>query len=224
MCRISCCKNILIPAGCNTLLRLIGLSFRIWLIGKIGIHTTVESIKNTAVYGVLVIAITASGSVLISCVLTEKSTSSKIGLYPLLRNLFLTAIRLGFLVGIVQYWLAKPLTDFLFGNAVSVQMVQTVALGLPFTAGACVLRGYFLARRKVLVEKNLPLEEPAMQDSVIRYWIGEKEPFSVENGTILKLVVAVEMIGIGLAVLWNTIRCRAKEEKTGKSLLKTVDN
>lgn len=214
---IRCSKNILIPVSWNTLLRLMGLSFRIWFVEKLGVHTTAESIRSAVVCGVFVIAVTAGGSIVISCVFTAKSANSQTNLYTLLKNLLLTAIRLGFFVGVIQYWLAQPLAKFLFGNAVSVQAVQAVALGLPFTASACVLRGYCFARRKDLLEQENTLTEPTMQDSMIHYWTGEKEPLTMNGDTLLKLIVAVEMICIGILVLWNnTKQKRSKRERKGK--------
>ena len=147
--RQSYLKNAALMTGADVLLRLAGMGLRIWLANALGGAGMGLYQLVLAVYGLFVTLATAGISVAATRLLTEELSRDKAAARGMLVRLVLAGLTLGGLAMVAQLATAGLAAKWWLGDVRAAAALRTSALGLPWMAISAVLRGFFLARRRV---------------------------------------------------------------------------
>ena len=147
--RQSYLKNAALLTGSDVVLRLAGMGLRIWLANALGGAGMGLYQLVLAVYGLFVTLATAGISVEATRLLTEELSRDKAAARGMLVRLVLAGLGLGGLAMVAQLATAGLAAKWWLGDVRAAAALRTSALGLPWMAISAVLRGFFLARRRV---------------------------------------------------------------------------
>ncbi len=136
-------KNAALLTGSDVVLRLAGLGLRIGLANALGGEGMGLYQLVLAVYGLFVTLATAGISVAATRLLTEELSRDAASARGMLRRL------LAVLAMAAQAGLAGLAAKWWLGDVRAAGALRLSALGLPWMAVSAVLRGFFLARRRV---------------------------------------------------------------------------
>ena len=142
-------KNAALLTGSDVVLRLAGMGLRIWLANALGGAGMGLYQLVLAVYGLFVTLATAGISVAAARLLTEELSRDKAAARGMLVRLVLAGLTLGGLAMAAQLATAGLAAKWWLGDIRAAAALRTSALGLPWMAVSAVLRGFFLARRRV---------------------------------------------------------------------------
>ena len=142
-------KNAALLTGSDVVLRLAGMGLRIWLANALGGAGMGLYQLVLAVYGLFVTLATAGISVAATRLLTEELSRDKAAARGMLVRLVLAGLGLGGLAMAAQLATAGLAAKWWLGDIRAAAALRTSALGLPWMAVSAVLRGFFLARRRV---------------------------------------------------------------------------
>lgn len=142
-------KNAALLTGSDVVLRLAGMGLRIWLANALGGVGMGLYQLVLAVYGLFVTLATAGISVAAARLLTEELSRDKAAARGMLVRLVLAGLTLGGFAMLVQIATAGLAAKWWLGDVRAAAALRTSALGLPWMAISAVLRGFFLARRRV---------------------------------------------------------------------------
>ena len=142
-------KNAALLTGSDVVLRLAGMGLRIWLANALGGAGMGLYQLVLAVYGLFVTLATAGISVAATRLLTEELSRDKAAARGMLVRLVLVGLGLGGLAMVAQLATAGLAAKWWLGDIRAAAALRTSALGLPWMAVSAVLRGFFLARRRV---------------------------------------------------------------------------
>ena len=142
-------KNAALLTGSDVVLRLAGMGLRIWLANALGGAGMGLYQLVLAVYGLFVTLATAGISVAAARLLTEELSRDKAAARGMLVRLVLAGLTLGGLAMAAQLATASLAAKWWLGDVRAAAALRTSALGLPWMAISAVLRGFFLARRRV---------------------------------------------------------------------------
>ena len=142
-------KNAALLTGSDVVLRLAGMGLRIWLANALGGAGMGLYQLVLAVYGLFVTLATAGISVAATRLLTEELSRDKAAARGMLVRLVLAGLGLGGFAMLAQLATAGLAAKWWLGDVRAVAALRTSALGLPWMAVSAVLRGFFLARRRV---------------------------------------------------------------------------
>ena len=142
-------KNAALLTGSDVVLRLAGMGLRIWLANALGGAGMGLYQLVLAVYGLFVTLATAGISVAATRLLTEELSRDKAAARGMLVRLVLAGLTLGGLAMAAQLATAGLAAKWWLGDVRAAAALRTSALGLPWMAVSAVLRGFFLARRRV---------------------------------------------------------------------------
>ena len=147
--RQSYLKNAALLTGSDVVLRLAGLALRIWLANALGGEGMGLYQLVLAVYGLFTTLATAGISVAATRLLTEELSHSRASARGMLRRLLAVGAGLGLLALAAQFALAGLAARWWLGDIRAAGALRASAFGLPWMAVSAVLRGFFLARRRV---------------------------------------------------------------------------
>ena len=147
--RQSYLKNAALLTGSDVILRLAGLALRIGLANALGGEGMGLYQLVLAVYGLFITLATAGISVAATRLLTEEFSRSRAAARGMLRRLLAVGAGLGLLALAAQFALAGLAAQWWLGDVRAAGALRASALGLPWMAVSSVLRGFFLARRRV---------------------------------------------------------------------------
>ena len=142
-------KNAALLTGSDVVLRLAGMGLRIWLANALGGAGMGLYQLVLAVYGLFVTLATAGISVAATRLLTEELSRDAASARGMLRRLLALGAGLGVLAMAAQAGLAGLAAKWWLGDVRAAGALRLSALGLPWMAVSAVLRGFFLARRRV---------------------------------------------------------------------------
>ena len=142
-------KNAALLTGSDVVLRLAGMGLRIWLANELGGEGMGLYQLVLAVYSLFVTLATAGVSVAATRLLTEELSRDKAAARGMLVRLVLAGLTLGGFAMLVQLATAGLAAKWWLGDVRAAAALRTSALGLPWMAVSAVLRGFFLARRRV---------------------------------------------------------------------------
>ena len=142
-------KNAALLTGSDVVLRLAGLGLRIGLANALGGEGMGLYQLVLAVYGLFVTLATAGISVAATRLLTEELSRDPASARGMLRRLLALGAGLGVLAMAAQAGLAGLAAKWWLGDVRAAGALRLSALGLPWMAVSAVLRGFFLARRRV---------------------------------------------------------------------------
>lgn len=167
MARQSYLKNAAVLTAASLLLRLAGMWFRAYLAGALGEEGVGLYELVLAFYSVFITLATSGVSVAATCLLTGEMAKGPAQARGMLRLLLGVAVGLGSAAALAQFFLAGPAAAWWLGDARAAQAIRAAAPSLPFMAMAAVLRGFFLARRRVEPNALSQLAEQAFRIGVV---------------------------------------------------------
>ncbi|MEE0840527.1 MAG: oligosaccharide flippase family protein [Acutalibacteraceae bacterium] len=143
-------KNAVILTVTGTLLRFLGIIFKVWLAGAvgsegIGLYHIVFSLYTLA-------ATFASSGITVAVTrlcADEQAVGSKRGLHLIIRKATVTALTVATLTFIILILGANFISAKLLSDSRASLSVCVFAFSLPFMAVSSVVKGYFAARRQV---------------------------------------------------------------------------
>ena len=142
-------KNAALLTGSDVILRLAGMGLRIWLANALGGEGMGLYQLVLAVYALFVTLATAGISVAATRLLTEELSRSRAAARGMLVRLVLAGLGLGLLALAAQLGTADLAARWWLGDVRAAGALRVSALGMPWMAVSAVLRGFFIARRKV---------------------------------------------------------------------------
>ena len=160
-------KNAVLLTGSDVVLRLAGMGLRIYLANALGGEGMGLYQLVLAVYSLFVTLATAGVSVAATRLLTEELSRSPAAARGMLQRLGLAAMGLGLAAMAVQLGTAEPAARWWLGDVRAAGALRVSALGMPWMAGAAVLRGFFLARRQVTPNVISQLAEQAVRIALV---------------------------------------------------------
>jgi stage V sporulation protein B len=160
-------RNAAVLTASGLLLRLAGMGFRIWLAGALGEQGLGLYELVQAFYAMFVTAATAGVSVAATRLMAEELVRAPGAGRGMLRRLLAWAVGLGGAAAAAQFLLAGPAARCWLGDARAAAAIRACAPSLPFMAAAAVLRGFFLARRRVEPNALSQLAEQAFRIAAV---------------------------------------------------------
>lgn len=142
-------KNAALLIGSDLILRLAGMAFRIYLANELGDEGMGLYQLVVAFYAMFITLATAGVSVAATRLITEEYNKNPATAKGMMQRLLLVALGFGIGAALLQIASATLAATYWIGDARAAVPIQIAALALPSMAVASVLRGFFLARRRV---------------------------------------------------------------------------
>ena len=170
-------KNAALLTGSDVVLRLAGMGLRIYLANALGGEGMGLYQLVLAVYSLFVTLATAGVSVAATRLMTEELSRDKVAAHGMLLRLAAAGVLLGCAAMAAQLALAGAAAEWWLGDLRAAGALRISALGMPWMALSAVLRGFFLARRRVepnvvsqLVEQTVRIAAVALALSRTPEW------------------------------------------------------
>ncbi len=142
-------KNAAVLTATGFLLRAIGMFFRIYFAGLIGAAGMGLFQLIATVYALAATFATAGLSVVATRITSEQSVKNIGGLKTAMRHVLMLGIVLGGGAFIILFAFAPLIGTYILHDEAAVLPLRILAPSLPFMALSAVLRGYFLAVKRV---------------------------------------------------------------------------
>ena len=165
--RQSYLKNAALLTGADIVLRLAGMGLRIWLANALGGEGMGLYQLVLAVYSLFVTLATAGVSVAATRLMAEELSRSRAEARGMLVRLLGAALLLGSVALAAQFGLAGLAAQWWLGDVRAAGALRVSAFGMPWMAVSAVLRGFFIARRRVSPNVFSQLAEQTVRISVI---------------------------------------------------------
>ena len=197
-------KNAALLTGSDVVLRLAGMGLRIWLANALGGAGMGLYQLVLAVYGLFVTLATAGISVAAARLLTEELSRDKAAARGLVR-LVLAGLTLGGLAMAAQLATAGLAAKWWLGDVRAAAALRTSALGLPWMAVSAVLRGFFLARRRVEPNVLSQLAEQTVRIAAVVWALSRTQgwPDGSRCALVLAATALSEAISTALMALFS---------------------
>ena len=163
-------KNAALMTGADVVLRLAGMGLRIYLAQALGGEGMGLYQMVLAVYALFVTLATAGVSVAATRLMAEELSegeTNRAAARGMLVRLLSAAVGLGALAWAAQFGLAGLAAKWWLGDARAAQALRLSSFGLPWMAVSAVLRGFFIARRRVSPNVLSQLAEQTIRIGVI---------------------------------------------------------
>ena len=147
--RQSYLKNAALMTGADVLLRLAGMGLRIYLANALGGEGMGLYQLVLAVYALFVTLATAGVSVAATRLMAEELSRGRAEARGMLVRLLAAGLGLGAFAMVAQFGLAGLAAAWWLGDARAAGALRAAAFGMPWMAVSAVLRGFFIARRRV---------------------------------------------------------------------------
>ncbi|MGN0707993.1 MAG: oligosaccharide flippase family protein [Faecalibacterium sp.] len=209
-------KNAALLTGSDVLLRLAGMGLRIYLANVLGGEGMGLYQLVLAVYSLFVTLATAGVSVAATRLMTEELSRGRSTARGMLTRLIAAALGLGTLALAGQFGLAGLAAKWWLGDERAAAALRVSALGLPWMAVSAVLRGFFLARRRVEPNVVSQLVEQGFRAAVMVAALERTESWDVSArcAVVLAATAASEMLSTCMMLLFaraETRRCFGAE-------------
>ncbi len=142
-------KNAAILTVSSLILRVAGMGFRIYLANLLGEEGVGLYELILAFYAVFITLATSGVSVAATRLFTEELSREPAAGKGMARLLCAAAVGLGCAAAAAQWAVADVAAQYWLGDIRAADAIRAAAPSLPFMALAAVLRGFFLARRRV---------------------------------------------------------------------------
>ena len=186
--RQSYLKNAALMTGADVLLRLAGMGLRIWLANALGGEGMGLYQLVLAVYSLFVTLATAGVSVAATRLMAEELARSPAEARGMLHCLLLAGAGLGVLALAAQFGLAGLAAKWWLGDVRAAGALRVSSLGLPWMAVSSVLRGFFIARRKVEPNVLSQLAEQTVRIGVVWAALERADTLGWDVGGRLSLI------------------------------------
>ena len=196
-------KNAALLTGSDVVLRLAGMGLRIWLANALGGVGMGLYQLVLAVYGLFVTLATAGISVAAARLLTEELSRDKAAARGMLVRLVLAGLTLGGLAMVAQLATAGLAAKWWLGDVRAAAALRTSALGLPWMAVSAVLRGFFLARRRVEPNVLSQLAEQTVRIAAVVWALSRTQGWP--DGSRCALVLAATALSEAVSTALMTL-------------------
>ena len=183
-------KNAALLTGADIVLRLAGLGLRIWLANALGGEGMGLYQLVLAVYSLFVTLATAGVSVAATRLMAEELSTPEHGgsARGMMQRLLAAGLGLGLLAMAAQLGTAGLAAKWWLGDERAAGALRVSALGMPWMAISAVLRGFFLARRRVTPNVLSQLAEQTVRIALVVLALTRSEGLAV--GVRCMLVLA----------------------------------
>ena len=165
--RQSYLKNAALMTGADVLLRLAGMGLRIYLANALGGEGMGLYQLVLAVYALFVTLATAGVSVAATRLMAEELSRGRAEARGMLARLLAAGLGLGAFAMVAQFGLAGLAAAWWLGDARAAGALRAAAFGMPWMAVSAVLRGFFIARRRVEPNVFSQLAEQTVRIGVV---------------------------------------------------------
>ena len=201
--RQSYLKNAALMTGADVLLRLAGMGLRIYLANALGGEGMGLYQLVLAVYALFVTLATAGVSVAATRLMAEELSRGRAEARGMLVRLLAAGLGLGAFAMVAQFGLAGLAAAWWLGDARAAGALRAAAFGMPWMAVSAVLRGFFIARRRVEPNVLSQLAEQTvrigvvyvvLEQGVLRGWDHGRKCTAVLAATALSEAVSACMM------------------------------
>ena len=213
-------KNAALLTGADVLLRLAGMGLRIYLANALGGEGMGLYQLVLAVYALFVTLATAGVSVAATRLMAEELARGRAQARGMLVRLAGTGLLLGAAAMAAQYGLAGAAARWWLGDVRAAGALRVSAFGMPWMALSAVLRGFFIARRRVEPNVLSQLVEQSVRIGIIWYALewGNAPDVSARCTAVLAATAVSEAVTNCIVHAYRdclgtvTIRCRILPE------------
>lgn len=204
-------KSAAILTGTGLLLRAAGMVLRVYMAGKLGAEGMGLYQLVFTVYNLAVTLATAGLSVTTTRLCAQCLARGERGaVRPVMRRMLAVALMLGLCCCLAQFALARTAARWWLKDMRAVPALQILAPSLPFMALSAVLRGYFLAMRRVKPNALAQLFEQAVRISLVMLLVTRAVPY----GLTAACTAAVTGNTVSEAASWcYMMLCWGKEKR-----------
>ena len=188
--RQSYLKNAALMTGADVLLRLAGMGLRIYLANALGGEGMGLYQLVLAVYALFVTLATAGVSVAATRLMAEELSRGRAEARGMLARLLAAGLGLGAFAMVAQFGLAGLAAAWWLGDARAAGALRAAAFGMPWMAVSAVLRGFFIARRRVEPNVLSQLAEQTVRIGVVYVVLEQGILLGWENGRKCTAVLA----------------------------------
>ena len=201
--RQSYLKNAALMTGADVLLRLAGMGLRIYLANALGGEGMGLYQLVLAVYALFVTLATAGVSVAATRLMAEELSRGRAEARGMLVRLLAAGLGLGAFAMVAQFGLAGLAAAWWLGDARAAGALRAAAFGMPWMAVSAVLRGFFIARRRVEPNVLSQLAEQTvrigvvyvvLEQGILRGWDNGRKCTAVLAATALSEAVSACMM------------------------------
>ena len=201
--RQSYLKNAALMTGADVLLRLAGMGLRIYLANALGGEGMGLYQLVLAVYALFVTLATAGVSVAATRLMAEELSRGRAEARGMLARLLAAGLGLGAFAMVAQLGLAGLAAAWWLGDARAAGALRAAAFGMPWMAVSAVLRGFFIARRRVepnvlsqLAEQTVRIGAVyvVLEQGILRDWDHGRKCTAVLAATALSEAVSACMM------------------------------
>lgn len=197
-------KNAALLTGADILLRLAGMGLRIWLANALGGEGMGLYQLVLAVYSLFVTLATSGVSVAATRLMAEELSRSRAEARGMLVRLAGAGVLLGSLAMAAQFGLADVAARWWLGDVRAAGALRVSAFGMPWMAVSAVLRGFFIARRRVEPNVLSQLVEQTVRITVI--WLALEQGAALDVGgkcrAVLGATALSEAVSCGMMLLF----------------------
>ena len=197
-------KNAALLTGADVLLRLAGMGLRIYLANALGGEGMGLYQLVLAVYALFVTLATAGVSVAATRLMAEELARGRAQARGMLVRLAGTGLLLGAAAMAAQYGLAGAAARWWLGDARAAGALRVSAFGMPWMALSAVLRGFFIARRRVEPNVLSQLVEQSVRIGIIWYALewGNAQDVSARCTAVLAATAVSEAVSACILLLF----------------------
>ena len=197
-------KNAALMTGADVLLRLAGMGLRIWLANALGGEGMGLYQLVLAVYSLFVTLATAGVSVAATRLMAEELARGRAQARGMLVRLAGTGLLLGAAAMAAQYGLAGAAARWWLGDVRAAGALRVSAFGMPWMALSAVLRGFFIARRRVEPNVLSQLVEQSVRIGIIWYALewGNAPDVSARCTAVLAATAVSEAVSACILLLF----------------------
>ena len=202
--RQSYLKNAALMTGADVLLRLAGMGLRIYLANALGGEGMGLYQLVLAVYALFVTLATAGVSVAATRLMAEELSRGRAEARGMLARLLAAGLGLGAFAMAAQFGLAGLAAAWWLGDARAAGALRAAAFGMPWMAVSAVLRGFFIARRRVEPNVLSQLAEQSVRIGIIWYALegGSAQDVSARCTAVLAATAVSEAVSACILLLF----------------------
>mgnify|MGYP004627450617 FL=1 len=192
-------RNAALLTGSDVVLRLAGMGLRIYLANALGGEGMGLYQLVLAVYSLFVTLATAGIAVAAARLLTEELSRDAAAARGMMRCLLAAGLGLGLLAMTAQALLAELAAQWWLGDLRAAGALRVSSLGMPWMAVSSVLRGFFLARRRISPNVLSQLAEQTVRIAVVVLTLSHTQGW--DDGTRCMLVLGATALSEAVSAL-----------------------
>ncbi len=216
-------KNAVILTATSLVLRLLGIFIKIWLASEIGS----EGIGlYQLVFSFYMLAATfATGGITTAVtrlVADELCLGTKNGIRKIMRRAIMLSLTVAAISFVVVFFGADFIALYIITDPRGATSLKILAFSLFFMAVSSCIKGYFLAKRKVLPPSTAQIFEQAVRIAAIMFHVKHWAPKGIEYGCAA--VLLADVIAEVASFLYIYLFYRAEDKKPSHLCGRTVPN